>query len=325
MAVLALSEAEIRSLIGPVEALREVRSAFAALARGKAILPSPIGFDIPEHGGEVHVKGAYLRDSPFYSIKIASGFYQNSSRNLPVTGGMIAVFDASTGMLHTVLFDNGYLTELRTGAAGALAAELLARENPQRVGILGAGGQARFQLQALCGVRRVRRVVVYGRSTEKTIAYAREMESRLAVRVLPVATAREAVEGSDVVITATPSREPIIRGEWISAGMHITAVGSDGPNKQELDVGVLARADKIVPDSLEQCLKLGELHHAVLSDPSFGRIYCELGELAAGLKPGRTSEQEITVADLTGVGIQDAAVANFVVTEAGRIGAGRLL
>lgn len=324
MSVRVLSEANIRGLIGPAEALREVRSAFAALARKEAILPAPIGFDIPEHSGEVHVKSAHLCNTPFYSIKIASGFYDNPSRGLPVTNGMVVVFDATTGMLRALLLDNGYLTELRTGAAGALAAELLARDNVRQVGILGAGGQARYQLEALLRVRRVQRVVVYSRSQEKASAFAREMQLLFDIPVSSVSNAREAVEGSDIVVTVTPSRAPIVKGEWLGPGMHITAVGSDGPKKQELDASVLTIADKVVPDSLEQCIRIGELHHAAQANGGLVRIHAELGELAAGLKSGRTSESEITVADLTGVGIQDAAVANFVVTEATRKSEGKL-
>ena len=326
MEILLLFEREIRGLIGPNEARPVVRDAFAKLARGEAILPGVINLDIPESRAEVHVKGAHLRATPFFSIKVASGSYDNPARGLPVGSGMFLVFDATTGFPRAVLFDNGYLTELRTGAAGAVAADLLARKDIERVGIVGVGSQARYQLEALLGVRTPERVIAYGRSEPKAIAYAKEMEERHGVQVLPAKTVEQAVRGSDVVVTVTPSKEPLVRAEWVLPGMHITAVGSDGPDKQELDVGVLAKADKVVADRLDQCLRLGEIHHAVEAGVlTRDRVYAELGAIVAGSKPGRERDEEITVADLTGVGVQDAAVANVVVDEALRRGLGKVL
>jgi alanine dehydrogenase len=326
MEILLLHEREIRGLIGPSQALPVVRESFVELARGHAVLPGVINLDVPNSGAEVHVKGAHLRGSPFFSIKVASGSYDNPARGLPVGSGIVLVFDAATGFPRSVLFDNGYLTELRTGAAGALAAELLANRNVGRVGIVGVGSQARHQLAAFLKVRTPERVIAYGRSEAKATAYAKEMEDREGVRVLPVKTVEQAVRGSDVVITVTPSREPLVRPEWIGPGTHVTAVGSDGPEKQELDVGVLKKADKVVADRLDQCLRIGEIHHAVEAGVLRAEdVYAELGEIAAGLKPGRTSEDEITIADLTGVGVQDAAVANFVLDAALRRGAGKVL
>src|SRR3989449_903661 len=237
MDVLLLSELEIRELIGPAEALPAVRDAFVRLARGEAILPGVIHLDVPNSGAEVHVKGAHLRDSPFFTVKVASGSYANPERGLPVGSGIVLVFDSTTGFPRAVLFDNGYLTDLRTGAAGALAADLLARREVDRVGIIGVGTQARYQLAALLGVR-------------------------------------------------TPER--------------------------------------VIADRLDQCVLYGEIHHAIEAGVLRpGDVYAELGEIAAGLKRGRTSGQEITIADLTGVGVQDAAVAELVVDAALRRGAGK--
>jgi len=326
MPVRILLEAEIRDLIGPAAAYAAVRDAFVALARGQATLPGVIGFDVPAHRGEVHVKGAYLQGRPFYSIKEAAGFYGNAEKGMPVGSGLVLVFDATTGFPAAILFDNGYLTELRTGAAGALAAELLARRRVGRAAVIGAGSQARFQVEALTLVRRPDSVAVFSRTPARSDAYARETERRIGIPVAVAASARAAVEGSDVVITATPARAPIVRAEWLGPGTHVTAVGADGPEKQELEPAVLARADKVVVDRLDQCLRLGELHHAVEAGLlTAGGVWAELGELAAGIKPGRQSDDEITVADLTGVGIQDAAVANVVVAEAMRRGVGRTL
>ncbi len=326
MELRVLTEAEIRGLLGPQEAYEAVRDAFVRLAKGQAVLPGVLSLDIPETRTEAHVKGAYLRGSKHFAIKAASGSYDNPSRGLPSGGGMVLVFDATTGLPTAVLFDNGYLTDVRTGAAGALAADLLAKASIERVGMLGVGNQARYQLEALLRVRRPKAVVAWGRDRGKAEAYASEMTAKHRVPVEAVGSPEVACRGSDLIVTVTPSQEPLVHVNWIEPGTHITAVGSDAPEKQELDPEILRRADKVVADRLDQCLRLGEIHHAV--DVGVIRrdaVSAELGEIAAGLKPGRTSDQEITVADLTGVGVQDAAVADRVVDDALRRNLGRIL
>lgn len=320
-----LVEAEIRALIGPAEALREVREAFGRLGNGEATLPGVIGLELPG-GGEVHVKAAHLHGSPRFVVKEAAGFPGNAERGLPTGSGVMLVFCTSTGQLEAVLFDNGYLTDLRTGAAGAIAAELLANPRVEQVGILGAGAQARFQLEALLQVRRPARVVVWSRSEERAEAFAGEMQARHGVPIEVTTSAYRAVEGSEILITATPARQPLVRDDWVFKGTHITAVGADAPGKGEVFARVLAKADKVVADSLAQCLRLGEIHHAVetgLLDPA--RVHAELGEIVAGKKPGRERRDEITLADLTGLGIQDAAVATFVAEKAARNNLGRTI
>lgn len=315
-----LTESQIRSLVGPKEALAAVRGGFAKLARGQVTLPDAVGFEVGEERGEVHVKSGYLHGSPCYSIKIASGFYNNPARGLPVGNGLVLVFDAQTGQLRTVLFDNGYLTELRTGAAGGLAAELLSKPDSARVGIIGCGSQARYQLEAIRDVRNIRDVVAYGRSADRARRYAAEVKERFGLTVILARCAQEAVTGADIVVTTTPAHEPIVKAEWISHGALVIAMGSDGPGKQELDPAILADADKIVVDNRKQCLKYGEMQHAASAGVEPDRIYAELGEIAAGMKPGRSSSEELIVVDLTGVGVQDAAVANEVVAKASRLG-----
>src|SRR2546425_4830355 len=326
MDVLLLSEREIRDLMGPAEALPAVRDAFVRMARGEAILPGIIHLDIPKSGAEAHVKGAHLQGSRSFTIKVASGSYANPGRGLPTGSGIVLVFDATTGFPQAVLFDNGYLTDLRTGAAGALAADPLAKREVERVGIVGGGAQARFQLDAILGVRKPERGIAFGRAEAKASRYAQGMVERHSIRGLPAETVEQAVRGSDVVVTVTPSREPLVHAEWGVPGTHITAVGADSPDKQELDVRVLEKADKVVADRLDQCIRLGEIHHALEAGvvPAAG-AHSELGEIAAGVKPGRTSDREITIADLTGVGVQDAALAEFVVVAAARQGAGKVL
>ncbi len=323
MEALILNEREIRSLVGPDEARSAVRTAFVAVAEGRAILPAPLGLELPDVRGELHAKGAYINGLPYFSVKAVTGFYGNRELGLPVLGGLELVFDARTGSLHAILLDNGYLTDLRTGATGALAAETLAREDAETVAVLGAGGQARYQLDALTRVRPVRRLRAWSRTPSRTTEYAEEMRRRSGIDAVVCRDAREALDGADIVLTVTPATEPLVDASWLSPGMHITAVGSDFPSKQELAVGVLERADKYIADSVVRCIESGELHHAVetgVMTPD--DVYAELAELVVGRKPGRESASEITVADLTGLGVEDAAIANACVSIAHERGIG---
>ena len=225
---------------------------------------------------------------------------------------MVLVFDATTGIPKALLQDNGYLTELRTGGAGALAVSLLAPKQPLTVAVIGAGSQARFQIRAMARVRELKAIQVWSPVPKEVSTYEREMRSLLGIPVTGRPTARDAVEGADLVVTVTPSREPIIEAEWLQEHATVVAVGSDGPEKQELSPDVLARAGKVVVDSRTQCLSLGETHHAVAAGLlSADDIHAELGEVVLGTRPGREGD-EFIVCDLTGVGAQDAAMAGVV-------------
>jgi ornithine cyclodeaminase len=271
----------------------------------------------------VHVKGAYLKGAPVFAVKTATGFYRNAGLGLPVSGGMTMVYDATTGRLRVLIADGGLLTELRTAAAGALAADLLARPDARTAAVIGTGGQARYQLQALLEVRPIEQVTVWGRRREAAEQYRRDMASA-GVPVSVAATAREAVEDAEVVITATSSTVPLVHASWLAPGAHVTAVGSDMPHKQELDPQVLAAAAKYVPDSIEAAAASGELHHAIEAGVfEAGSVYGELTAVASGRLAGRTADDELTVADLTGLGIQDAAVAALAARLASEQHAGR--
>src|SRR5262245_25447480 len=192
-----------------------MRTGFAALHRGEVTQPAIMDLEFPDADGEAHLKGAHIHGAPHWSVKAATGFWGNPARGLPVTNGLSLVFSAETGMLAAILFDNGYLTELRTGAAGALAADLLAPAEVEQAAIIGAGGQARYQLEALLGVRRPERVVVASRSGAD--AYAAEMGTLhdVDVRVTDLETA---VRTSQLVVTTTPARTPIVKAEWLGPG-----------------------------------------------------------------------------------------------------------
>jgi ornithine cyclodeaminase len=326
---LILREPEIRSLLDPAACLQVVETAFSAYARGQAELPAVINLDLTEHRGEVHVKAGYLHTGPYYAVKIASGFLDNSQLGLPTSDGMVLVFDAETGAVAALLLDNGYITDLRTGVAGALAAKHLARATVETVAVVGSGAQARYQIRSLALVKKVREVRVWGRHREKAAACIQDLSRpglTADLRFVLASSVREAVREADVIITVTASREPLVQADWIAPGALVTAVGSDGADKQELDVAVLARADRIVADSLAQCLRLGEIHHAVEKGAiAREKVAAELGQITAGVKPGRTSDNEIIVCDLTGVGVQDVAAASLVVERALQEGKGERL
>jgi len=323
--VLILREPEIRALLDPQACIAAMEQAFAAYSTGQTELPGVIHLDIPESDvsekrGEIHVKAGYLHGGPYYAVKIVSGFASNSQRGLPPNDGMVVVFDANTGAPAAFLLDNGFITGFRTGAAGAVAAKHLAREKIAAIAVIGTGAQARYQVEMLALERGFSEVRIWGRDSKKAGACAGHLAKSPGIRACNFAvteSVQEAVEEADLVITVTASRKPLVRARWLKPGVTVIAVGSDAPDKQELDVDVLGRADKIVADSIAQCLRLGEIRHAVEQRAmTKEKIYAELGEITAGLKPGRTSEDEIIVCDLTGVGVQDVAAGSLVLERA---------
>lgn len=326
MKVRLLTEKEIRGLIDWGEAVEAVEKSLASFSSGKVISPDVVNLDLPRFQGEVHLKSAYIPGEEFYVIKVASGFYQNPAQGLPVGNGLMLLFEAKTGRPHGILFDNGYLTEMRTGAAGAVAAKHLAKNKISIAGLIGAGAQARFQLRALMEVRKPAEIRVWSREPAHALAFIEEMKPACPAEYIAVGSPAEAVGGADLVVTTTPSRAPLVKASWLKKGVHITAVGSDGPEKQELEPEVLAAADLIYCDSVKQCLRLGEVHHALEKKAiTRGKISGELGEIILGKKPGRFGDEQITVADLTGLGAEDAAAAAVVYRKALSSGAGTLV
>lgn len=281
-----------------------VEAAFVAYSEGRAELPSVIHLDVPEARGEIHVKAGYLHDAPVYAVKVASGFYGQES---PAIDGLVMVFDATTGAPVAFLLDGGFVTDQRTGAAGGVAARHLAPGEVHAVAVIGTGLQARKQVEALRVVRPgFTDIRVWGRNPERATLAAADVGGVVADSVA------EAVSGADVVITCSAAREPLVLAEDVSPGTHITAVGSDGAGKQELEPELLRRADVLVVDSLDQCRRLGELQHA----PDQADRTVELGAVCAGRAPGRTGSAQLTVCDLTGVGVQDVAAAAAVLANA---------
>ena len=310
MTVLVLTEAELRDS-APMdgETLTQVENAFTWLAEGKVAMPPVMHIEVDAQS-DVDIKSAYVRGLDAFAVKLASGFFNNPSLGLQSSSGMMVLMSAKTGFCEAVLLDNGYLTDLRTGLAGAVAARHLAPENPGTVGVIGAGAQARCQIESLALVRNFERVLVAGRSRENVDAYVADMTSRLAVEVCAADSIEQVVRESQIVVTTTQSREPLIEAEWLHPGLHITAMGSDFPGKQELDPNILGAVDRLVCDRKTQCVIGGELQHGVsagLIDEDTDVI--ELGQVTSGQVPGRTDTQQITLCDLTGTGVQDTAIA----------------
>ena len=307
--MLIIEESVLRARVREPAALAAAERAFRALADGRVSVPAPMHLTVPDALGEVHVKAAAIRGSEVFAVKVASGFYENPGRGLPSGSGLMLVFDAETGFPVGLLRDNGYLTDLRTGAAGALAVRELAPERFGRVAVIGSGAQARYQLRAMAQVRRWEETRVWSPRPEHVRRCCEELERELDGRVEGAATVAAAVRGADLVVTVTPSTQPLVYAGWLEPHATVIAVGSDGPAKQELALDVLLRADRVIADSLAQCLRLGELHHAEVAGvlPKV-RVTGELGDVVVGRIPGRTGD-ELIVCDLTGVGAQDAAVA----------------
>ena len=311
--MITVDESALRRVVTPQVAVEAMRNAFRADGEGRAHVPAVINLDVPTHRGEFHIKTAHIDGVPHIAVKIASGFYDNPSKGLPSGSGLIAVFDAGTGLPIALLLDNGFLTDIRTGAAGAIAADALAPDTIRAVGVLGSGLQARYQIQCLRSVRDFREIVAWSPTRARLDAYCHDMRAA-GFDARAASSPREVCFEADVLITATPSREPLVLAEWLRPGQHITALGSDAPGKQELDARCLARADLLVVDRVTQCAAFGELRHALEAGLfRADRVHAELGEVVAGIKPGRTSPDQITIADLTGVGFQDTAIASTAI------------
>jgi ornithine cyclodeaminase/alanine dehydrogenase-like protein (mu-crystallin family) len=301
---------EIASALENVDVVGGMERAFAAYSAGACVIP-PVGeLQFEDPPGDVHIKYGYVRGEAFYVVKIASGFYANPNRGLPSSHGLMLLFDQRTGELVAVLLDEGRLTDIRTGAAGAVAARHLAPSRVDRIGILGSGIQARMQLRHLRGVVDCDRVLAWGRDPDRLARFALDMSAE----GFGVETARNAAEiagACNLIVTTTPAESPLLAASDIRPGTHITAVGSDTPGKQELETAILSRADRVIADSIAQCRERGEIGHALRAGCLADGDIAELGAVVMG-ETGRTTDDEITVADLTGIAVQDVQIASDV-------------
>jgi ornithine cyclodeaminase len=322
-----LTEAELRQAIKLDRAtIAAVEEGFRALATKDVRMPPVLRLDIPEHHGEMDVKTAYVPGIPSFALKVSPGFFDNPKIGLPSLNGLMILFSARTGLVEAVLLDNGYLTDIRTAAAGAVAADHLARRDAVRAGIIGAGVQARLQLGALAWVRPIRAATVWARDGTKAKAFADRCARELGIPTGVAGNVETLCRASDIVVTTTPSAAPLLGAAALHPGLHVTAMGADAEHKNELAPEIVARADIYVPDRQSQCARLGELHHALaagLVPPE--RRFAELGEIVAGLKSGRGNDGQVTIADLTGTGVQDTAIATLARKIAAERGLGAVI
>lgn len=322
MKIRVLSRDDVCQALPMRQAIKAVKNAFIQLSAGQADVPLRTALRVPRHGGVTLFMPAYLTGEDQMAVKIASVFKENSAKGLPLIHSLVVVMDTSTGEPIAVM-DGAYLTALRTGAASGVATDLLARKNSQIVAILGAGAQGRTQLEAICAVRSIQKALVYDTALDRATSFASEMSQRLSLAVEVADTPAKALHQADIISTATSSSSPIFDDGDIGFGAHINAIGAFTPQMQEIPSDTVLRA-KVVVDHRETSLaEAGDLlipiHQGLISE---AHIYAELGEIAAGLKPARTSPGDITLFESVGVAVQDVAVACVALELASQQGLG---
>lgn len=322
--IYVLTEKDLRGCVSlGHDTVAVVEDAFRMLATGKVVMPPILSMDIQDAHGEVDVKTAYIPGFDGFAIKVSPGFFDNPRIGLPSLNGLMILFSAKTGLVEALLLDNGYLTDLRTAAAGAVAARHLARPDSAVAAVLGAGMQAEMQLRALLLVRPIRAARIWARDPGRAAVLAARLAGELGIEVRAAQTVAEATTGADVIVTTTPATAPILTAGDVTWGQHVTAMGSDAEHKNEVAPALIARA-RYVADRVAQSRILGELHHAIAAGAvAADADFPELGQIVAGQATGRRGPQDITLADLTGTGIQDTAIATLALDRATAAGAGR--
>lgn len=306
---LLLNKSNVSRLLTMEDVILSVVEGYKDYSSGQVIQPDIVSIEIPEANGEIDVKCGYSGSTGMISVKCASGFYDNQkTSSLPNSLSTVLAFDGSTGFPLCIM-DGSLITGYRTGAAGAVSAKLLARQNSRTAAVIGTGEQARMQVRALKTVLDIEEIRVWGRSADMAAAYRSEMEKELECRILTASSPELAVKDTDIIITTTPGKTPVIQRNWVRPGAHIIAVGADMEGKQELDAFLFEKA-KVVVDNLHQCVTRGEtqnpLRQGIIRQAD---IHCEIGEILLGRKPGRVSETEITIFDTTGMAVQDNVTA----------------
>lgn len=302
---------QIEQALEQIDVTAAIEDGFVAYSEGKVVVP-PVGelvFDDPP--GDVHIKYGYIRNDDHFVIKVASGFYDNVRLGLPPADGLMLVFSQKTAQLECILLDECHLTNVRTAAAGAVVARYLAPKTVERIGVFGAGVQGRMQVEALLPIVDCRDVIVWGTGAAELEAYRAAM-SRHGLEIVTTESADEIAATCNLIVTATPSHTPLLRAEQVREGTHVTAMGSDTREKNELEPAILAKADIVVADSVEQCRERGEIHHALVAGMLQEGDVVELGAVIVNPALQRTDDSQITVADLTGVAVQDIQISKAV-------------
>lgn len=315
MRIITLSE--IQNIINRISVetlITNQESGFVAYSQGMSTIP-PVGhLEFRDPPGECHIKYGCMSGHDIFVIKVATGFYKNAKAGLSSGDGLVLVFSGKAGMIETIIFDQGYLTNIRTAIAGLITAKYLAPKQIYGIGIFGTGHQAKLQLQYLktdLKTINCRDVWVWGRSLDRLQLYQKEME-HLGLNIRLTTSDEEVVQNCNLIITTTASRQPIFSADLLQAGTHITAVGADGPGKQELDPQIFKRADICVVDSVKQCFEYGDISYAIKEQLIPESKPIELGKIISEPTLGRGNDEQITVADLTGIAVQDIKMAALV-------------
>ena len=310
---LILNSTEIKDCVKfNAELIPVIEDAFKSLSLGKTVMPPILRLDIEKYHGESDVKAAYIEGLDSFAVKVASGFFNNPKLGLPSSNGLMILLDSQTGVIKSVLLDKGYLTDVRTAIAGAIASKYLSNSNSSTVAIVGAGIQARMQLEALTLVRDIKNVNVWSRDIKKAHAYIENVGKNINLNFQAFDNINEVVKTADILITTTPSKKPLIDFSALPKGIHITAMGSDAEEKNELNPNIIKNCDAYVPDSQAQTSILGELNHAIKNNLiKNDMIFNDLGKIILNPELGRKNNDDITVVDLTGTGVQDTAIARY--------------
>ena len=321
---LLLTSRDVAALLTIEDCMAAVENAFKLYGEGKTEPPGILG--VHAQDGGFHIKAGLLELSrSYFAAKVNANFPENAQRfGLPTIQGVVVLCDGENGY-PLALMDSIEITIQRTGAATGVAAKYLARPDSKTVTICGCGNQGRISLRALTKVLPIEKAWAWDRDQAQVQTFANELAEELGIDIEVVGDLQAAVKQSDVCVTCTPSKHPFLKNDFVTPGTFIAAVGSDNPEKQELET-VLLSGNKLVADVLEQCATIGELHHA-LDEGLISRenVYGELGEVVAGIKPGRTSNDEVIIFDSTGMALQDVVTAAAVYEKAMSAGLGRLI
>ncbi len=301
---------QIKASLANIDLTNAMQEAFIQYSNGNAVVP-PVGellFDEPK--GDVHIKYGYIKNDDYYVVKIASGFYQNPQQGIASSQGLMLLFDQKTGVPKAVLLDQGHLTDIRTAAAGALAAKYFAPKKITAIGIIGTGIQARLQLLHLQRHTPCKTIWVWGRNAENLAKFAAQLPDEFQVNI--ASSPRQVASHANLIVTTTPSETALLQTDDIQPGTHITAIGADTAHKQELAAGILKKAAIVVVDSVSQSRSRGEVFQAVSAGEIALSAVIELGTAIQDPKLQRLNDQQITLVDLTGVAVQDMMIAKAV-------------
>ncbi|MCX8074451.1 MAG: ornithine cyclodeaminase family protein [Clostridia bacterium] len=308
-----LKREEIKDLLDFNEIFNSMKNGFKLYSQGKTVTPPYIDFSIPDiKRGHVHFKSGYIIGEKYFTLKYSSGFWSDDVNGL-LDNGLFIVFNAKNGRQECIIDDIGYLTDYRTGVAGAIATKTLARANSEIVTVVGTGIQARMQIQSLMNVINIKKLNVWGRNKENASIYISEIKTIYPELIVEqYDSIEDSIKEADIIITTTYSSTPLLKSEWIKDGTHITAVGSCGPDMQEIDENIFNKA-KVFADSKEMCSKYGEISYALKNSIIKFEDIIEVGEVIDTFK---RNEADITVVDLVGLGFQDAVIGSYVYEKA---------